>query len=405
VSLIRALLTGKASDNPSLAIAASEASVIRPTRVFSTDIDSGVLYGTPTFDDYIYGTRNVTRREALKVAPVKRARDLIAGAIGQLPLNLYDANNVLTDWSLLDQPEAGIAPSITWTNVVEDLLFHKVAWLKVTNLAWHGRAADVMRLDPETVTIQKQIISTPFGTAEVWPDVPGIIRIDSPNEGILSAGATAIRAVIRLQNAALNYTDGVPPQDWFEPTDSYDPYEDEDVEELLNDWQERRRRRATGYVPAGLAYKTNNLTALDMQLAEARDFATKEIARLTGIDAEDLSVSTTSRTYQNDQDRRRDRLENVLGPYMTAIWQRLSMDDVTPHGYTAHFDTTGYLRLVDLSAAQTDATLVNAGIVSRNEVRAKRGLAPMEGHDVLAPSPTPAVNTPAPAPIQEPTNG
>lgn len=397
VGVIRALFTGKASDNTALALAASSAEIVIPSRTFAVDVDSGVLYGTPSLEDYIYGNYGVTRQEALRVTPVKRARDLIAGAIGQLPLRMYDQNNKVVEWALFEQPESGVARSVTWTKIVENLLFSEVAWLKTTQLAWHGRPAEVQRLDPETVTVQKEYVQHTYGTATVWPEFHGLIRIDSPNEGILTAGASAIRAVTRLQRAALNYVDGVPPQDWFEPTDGYDPYEDEDVEALLTDWQERRRVRSTGYVPAGLAYKVNNLKALDMQLNEAREFATTEIARLTGIDSEELSVSTTSRTYANMQDRRRHFIENVLGPYMTAIEGRLSMDDVTPHGYEVRFDTSSYLRLDDLGAAQTDQILVTAGIVTPNEVRAKRGLEPIAGGDELTVAPVPQ--------ITEPTNG
>lgn len=372
------------------------------SRNFAVDIDSGVLYGTPTLEDYIYGIGKVTRQEALKVTPVKRARDLIAGAIGQLPLRMYDPNNRVIDWSLFTQPEAGTAPSITWTNVVEDLLFFGVAWLKVTHLGWHNRPVEVMRLDPETVPIQKKSVTTECGSVMVWPDVPGMIRIDSPNEGILTAGASAIRAVTRLQRAALNYVDGVPPQDWFEPTDGYDPYDSDQIDELLEDWLARRRARATGYVPSGLKYNVNNLKALDMQLNEAREFATTEIARLTGIDAEELSVSTTSRTYANMQDRRRHRTEDVLGPYTTAIEGRLTMNDVTPQGYASRHDTSGYLRLDDYAAAQTDQILINAGIVTRNEVRAKRGLEPIAGGDEIVTAP--AAPSPAAGTTEEPAN-
>src|SRR3712207_9253373 len=60
-----------------------EAAVSGPE--FSVDIDSGVLNGTPTIDDFIYRTGRISRAEALRVPAVKRARDLICGAIGQFP--------------------------------------------------------------------------------------------------------------------------------------------------------------------------------------------------------------------------------------------------------------------------------------------------------------------------------
>jgi hypothetical protein len=364
---------------------------------FDVDIDSGVLYGTPTLSDYIYGMGRVSRAEALKVPAIKRARDLIAGEIGQLPLRLYDPTGRVTDWPLLAQPEAGIAGAVTWARVVEDLLFDERTWMRVAALGWHGRPVEVTRLDADSVSIVPQTISYGYGSATVWPEVAGLIRIDSPNKGLLEAGAPAIKALIALDRAGLNAATGAPPIDYFTPSDGVDPA-DEDVADFLASWQLARSKRATGYIPAAMTYNVAGWDPEKLQLAEVRKFAIAEIARETGIDAEDLSVSTTSRTYFNAQDRRRNRIESVLGPYMTAIEQRLSMDDVTPHGYTVRFDTSGYLRLDDEAAATTDATLVNAKILTIDEARAKRGLEPSAA---LQGNPDTASNTNT-APDEEP---
>lgn len=349
---------------------------------FASSFDSGVLYGTPTLDDYIFQTGRITRAEALRVPAVKRARDLICGAIGQFTLCLYDpagkpAVNYLPNPFV--QPEPGVAASVTWTRVIEDLLLFERGWLQALSVGWHGRAADFRRLEADTVTLQPEFVYYPYGVAKVWPERPGLIRLDSPNGGLLEASA-AVRACIALERATLNAVDGAPPIDFFTPKDGEDdPWETsaEVKEKLLDPWAEQRRLRSTGYVPAAVKYEVGGWDPEKLQLVEAREFAIKEVARLTGIDAEDLSVSTTSRTYFNGQDRRRTRIEDVLGPYMTAVEGRLSMDDVTPHGYTVRFDTAGYLRLDDLAAAQSDAVLITSKVITRDEARAKRGLEPL----------------------------
>lgn len=354
---------------------------VMTSTTFDVDVDSGVLYGVPSLNDWIYRTGRITRAEALRVPAVKRARDLIAGGIGQFPLRFLDKNGKVDGNftpNLFQQPEQGVAPSVTWTRVVEDMLLFGQAWLKITNLGWHNFPIDFRRLDADTVTIQPQFISYPEGTATVWPETPGLIRIDSPNGGILAASA-AVRACIALERAALNGVEGVPPNDYFTPLDGEDDRwetSEEVAEELLDPWAENRKKRSTAYIPAGLKYVIPEWDAQKLQLAEAREFAIKEVARLTGIDAEDLSVSTTSRTYFNAQDRRRVRIEDVQGTYMTAIEGRLSMPDVSPRGYTADVDTTSYLRLDDLTAAQSDAVLIAAKILTPEEARAKRGLDP-----------------------------
>jgi len=371
---------------------------------FSVDPDSGVLFGVPSLDDWIYRRMTISRAEALRVPAVKRARDLICSGIGQFPLICRDPAGRPTDWSLLDQPEVGVARSVSVTRLVEDMLFDERGWWAHRHIGWHGRPVDVMRLDSASVTIQPQLIRTTYGTATVWPDVAGVIRFDSPNPGLLSA-SPAIRACVALDRATLNYVDGAPPIDFFTPADpNVDPFDTQDeVDEFLDEWEAVRRARGTGYVPGSVKYNVGGWDPEKLQLAAAREFAITEVARLTGVDAEELSVSTTSRTYANMQDRRRHFVENVLGPYMTAIESRLSMDDVTPHGYTVTFDTSAFLRLDDLAAAQADATLISAQVLTPDEARAKRNLEPHAGGAGALPAGTPMPNpAPAPTPVGAP---
>ncbi|MBC7269895.1 MAG: phage portal protein [Streptomyces sp.] len=364
---------------------------------FSVDVDSGVLYGLPSLDDHIYGYGKVSRREALRVPAVKRARDLICGTIGQFPLRLYDAGGKPVDWALLGQPEDGVPGSVSWARVVEGMLLSERAWIRTTHTGWHGRPVQGRVLDPETVTIQPDFVSYREGTATAYAPSAQVIRFDSPNDGVLTAGSRAIRALTRLEVAALNYAEGTPPQDWFESPDGVDPFEDDEhVDEFLDGWTASRRTRATAYVPGGLSYKQNAAKAVDMQLSESRQHAVLEIARLCGVEAEDLGVSTTSRTYFNATDRRRAFLENTLGPFMRAIEERLGMDDVTPHGFTVRFDTSGYLSQDPLTEAQADVMLIGAGVLSIDEVRAKRGLSRVTGDSPSAPA------APEPAALQAP---
>ena len=355
---------------------------LRVGPVFGTTIDSGVLYGTldaPAPWGTLYP--RATRAEAIAVPAIKRARDLIAGTIGQFPLQLIGPNGEREDWALFNQPEANVPPSVTLTQLVEDMLFEGKGWWRVRQVGWHNRPVQVIRLDPRSVSVQPETVNfdsvSGSGTATVWPDDPNLIRFDSPNDALLIASARAIRTLTRLEQAGLNAVEGIPPQDWFTPAEDADPFEDEDeVEEFLDGWAEARKKRRTAYIPAAVNYQTNAMFSPEqLQMAEARQHAVLEIARATGIDPEELSVSTTSRTYANIVERRRDFTELVLGPFMTAIESRLSMDDVTPRGYKVDFDITSFLRANDLTRAQTDVALINAGVIRAQEARETRGIA------------------------------
>lgn len=372
------------------AAAPARVPALRHGPAFSTDIDSGTLYGTPTADQALTGGGRVTRAQAMSVPAVRRARDIICGGLGSLPMRLHGPDNKPVPWELFDQPEPGVASVVTWTRVVDDLFFEGRSWLRILNTGWHGYATDVLRL--ERVAVPEHTISvnteTGSGSATVFKPDGLLIRIDSANDPLLTVGARAIRTLLRLETAALNAAEGIPPADYFQPTDEdsspFDEGEDDDdgeaeaaeVEKFLDSWAAFRRKRSTGWVPPGLQYKSNSINPRDLQLVEAREMAIAEIARLTGVDGEDLGVSTTSRVYFNAQDRRRERLDFTMGGFQRAIESRLSMDDVTPPVHTARFDVSGFVATDDKTAAETDQILIDARVIDPGDARDRRGLAP-----------------------------
>ena len=375
MGLIRDIFAGRSS---ALLDAAAASTDLAPAAspAFGVTIDPGVLYGVQSIDEaltWINGTQRVSRSVAMQVPAIKKARDLICNGIGQLPLVMYGPDGSAVDWALFNQFEAGIARSVSLTRIVEDMLFDARAWLHTTHIGWHNLPVEVLRLEAETVTVQPKLVNVGYGTATVWPDVPGLTRVDSPNDGLLSLGR-AIRTLVLLESGALNSVLGLPPNDYFSPAEGVDPADDDEIVAILDGWQTARQQRRTAYVPAALEYHSNAFNPEQLQLVQAREFAITEIARMTGIDAEELSVPTTSRTYFNGQDRGRERVRNILGPYMRAIEDRFSMDDVTPRLHVVKFDPSAYFQMDDLAAAQADEILVRSKILTRDEARGKRGL-------------------------------
>jgi phage head maturation protease len=309
----------------------------------------------------------VSRAAAMSVPAVKRGRDLICGTLGTLKLKKHDARRRIVPSELLDQPEADVARSVTMTRVVEDMLFEGRAWLRITEFGADGYPSKVVKLDARSVTVRENARvyvgrdGVTQGQAFEWVPDAELIRIDSPNDALLIAGARAIRAALALDRAAGRYADTGMPLGYFTPNDGMDP-EDGDVEEALDDWEDAIARRAWPYL--GAALKANQLqwTPEQLQLASARDYAVLEISRLMGIDPEEVGVSTTSRTYANSEQRRLDLIDFTLSAYVTAIEDRLSMQDVTPPGYTVHAEYGGFLRSDTLSRMQTYETGRRVGV-------------------------------------------
>ena len=415
MGLLRSLVSGR----PDPVLSASRDVVLADGTIFSVDGEtlpdvlpteaSGVslpaeIFGLSNYASPIAPAPRVDRRSALQVAAVKRSRDLIAGSLGTLPLVTVRPDRTIDRTSWLTQPERDVPRSVTMTRTVEDLLLESVAWWFVSGFDYRGFPSEVVRLDPRTVDVQKDsrvrvTLDGRRGIADEWPTDGQLIRFDSPNDPLLVAGARAIRQCLLLDQAAQRYAEGAPPLDYFSPRDGVDVGDDDEIRDILDAWQRARQTRSTGYIPAALEYTNAGWNPEQLQLAEARQHAVLEIARVAGIDPEELGVSTTSRTYANAQDRRKAFLDFTLGAYRAAVEDRLSMGDVTPRGSVVKFDLSDFLRSDDKTRYEAALLGIKAGALTRPEVRAGEGKPPLtaeqEKEAEQMPEPTPSQPTEA----------
>lgn len=327
----------------------------------------------------------VSRKEAVQVPAVKRSRDLIAGSLGQLPLSVVKADLSVEATSWLQQPEKNVPRSVTMTRLVEDLFFEQVAWWRIVETDHRDFPTRVKRLKPDQVSVDED-------QGKVYVDgkhVPDgeLIRFDSPNDGLLIAGARAIRQCLLLDQAAQRYAEGAPPGDYFTPAEGADPFEtpEELQGELLDPWAIARRSRSTAYIPAAVAYHSATFNPEQLELADQRQHAVLEIARVAGVDPEELGVSTTSRTYANQFDRRKNFLDFTLGSYRAAIEDRLSMGDVTVRGSVVRFDLDGFLRSDAKSRFEAYKLGLEVGAIGEDEIRPAEGKPPLPIARAIAP--------------------
>lgn len=308
----------------------------------------------------------VSRREALQVPAVLAGRNRICTTLATLPLNLHGPDRAVRDWPLFAQPDPDIPASVTWALTYEDLLFEAVAWWQVTArsaLGWPTeiRHVPVTSVSPQpfpwrgpadVVTPDLQIPENPEGVYVDGVYVPNkdIIRFDSPNPPLLVHAARAIRTALKLDATSSRYANEPVGIGYFMSDDGSNPFEDEDdpeaaVAAFLADWGRARSTNSWGWVPPGVKLGDGiGFSPRDLQLADARQHAVLEIARAMLIDPEDLGVSTTSRTYNNREDRLRDFLNVTLGGYVSCVQDRLSMKDVSPRGSYARISLDGFLR-------------------------------------------------------------
>jgi len=345
----------------------------------------------------------VSREAALSVAPVRRGRNQLC-AIATLPIVQLNQSNVVQRNPLFEQIDPDVANVVTLAQTIEDLIFDAIAWWEITAVDAFDYPVHACRRDPGTVSLtpptHRSLSPLPHGQdprgASVWIDgrevsATRVIRFDSPNPGITNGGgAKAIRRWLLLDASAGMYASDPRPLDYFSPAEGAEEIKDGEVQKILARWRDARKKRSTGWIPASMKYNTVDApTPQQMQLVELQKQATLEIANLLGLDPEDLGVSTTSRTYANAVDRRRDRLNDVLAPYMLAITQRLSMGDVTRRGHRVILDLEDYLK-----SNPTEQLAVHKGyheidVLTRDEIRHAIGRPPLPPEEKPAPAPDP----------------
>lgn len=347
---------------------------------------------------------SIGRLEALSVPAVLRGRNLIC-SISTLPLVQYGPDRQPVQNPLFVQLDSDIPNVTTLAQTVEDLLFEGVAWWRITAFGWDGFPVSVQHLNPGQVSLQPPNGRTPSPLpagydprgAVVYVDgrpVPWsqMIRFDSPNPALLKVGGRAIRRALLLDRLAAMYANDPRPLDYFTPADDAVPADDDAVITMLNDWNAARKTRSTAFVPAAVKYNTvSTPSPTELQLAELQKQAALDIANALGVDPEDLGISTTSRTYANATDRRQDRINDVLHPFMLAITHRLSMGDVTKRGHYVEFDTDAYLRADPMTRVLVQEKYLAMGLVTKDQIAKEENL------------PTPAASAPAaqPEPVQE----
>lgn len=362
----------------------------RPSRQFSGVQVTGAL--AALVDATISGqTAPVDRATALSVPAMLRGRNLIC-SIATLPLVQHGPDGSIVRSPFLEQIDPDVPNVVTLAQTIEDLLFDGIAWWRVlaydqTNL----RPVRARRVDPSAVSLRPpsgRRAPLPSGQdprdAMVWVDgrpVPAgeMIRFDSPNPPVLTAAARSIRRAILLERLASVFARNPRPLDYFEPADFVDEDpDDEDIKEFLSQWQAYRLRNSTGYVPRGFKYQSvSQPSPAELQLVELQARAALDIANALGVDPEELGVSTTSRTYANVVDRRRDKINDVLSPYMLAVTQRLSMGDVTVRGYSVQFDLDNYLKSNPTERWSAHRAALELRVATREEVRQREGWGPM----------------------------
>ena len=137
------------------------------------------------------------------------------------------------------------------------------------------------------------------------------------------------------------------------------------------------------FLPFDIDFQPLTQNAKDAQMIETRLFNVSEIARFFNISPvllQDLSKSS----YSTVEAANLQFLTQTLLPYISIIESEFNRKLVGEENIFIDLDEREFLRTDSQSTANYYVTLVNAGILSRNEVREQLGYNKVEGADELA---------------------
>jgi HK97 family phage portal protein len=330
--------------------------------------------------------RSTNRADAMTVPAVARARNLVCGTIASMPLEVFVTDQATQErrqappmpW--VEQPQVDIPRMTTLAYTVDSLWFYGRAYWMVTEIYQEdGRPRRFRWVDPLDITfdvdLQTGLVVRYYYKTTPTPasGVGSLVVFTSIDEGLLVRAGQTIQTALELERSSLEFARHPAPSITLKNTGVDLP--SDQVQALLDRWRESRRASggSVAYLSAALEMDSVGFSPKDLAMVEAREFIVLELARATGLPAGLLSADVGSMTYQSVQAERRALVDLALQPYMSAIEQRLSMDDVTPRGTTLMFTPSDFLRATPIEEAQLLSVLLDREVITIDEARRRIG--------------------------------
>ena len=331
---------------------------------------------------YQYILPRLSRKNAMSVPSVARARNLICGTVASIPLEYYNKSTgeVIAPPRWITQLAKNQPSFVTLTWCVDSLLFYGVTYLLVTErYAEDGRPAAFEWIANPRVTFTTDlegIMVTQYYIDAKAIDMNDIVTIQGFDEGVLERASGTIQAAIDVDRAA-GVNSAQPQPAGFIKNSGADLPANE-VQGLLAAWKRSRQNNSTAYLTSTLDYQPVTFSPKDMMYNDSVQNLSTQIARAMNVPAYYLSADqNTTMTYANVQDERKQFYALSIEPYIQAIQTRLSMNDISTAGHEVRFavyDT--FLKSDPLVELQVIEKLLTLGLVTPEQAMGMTDLTP-----------------------------
>jgi len=331
---------------------------------------------------YNYIIPRISRKDAMSVPSVARARNLICGTVASIPLEYYSkaTGEVIAPPRWISQLAKNQPSFVTLTWIVDSLLFYGISYLRVTEryaedgrpsaFEWVANARVTFTTDLEGIMVtQYYIDAAPI-------DMNDIVTIQGFDEGVLERGSRTIQSAIDVERAAAQNSANPQPAGFLKNSGADLPAAE--VSGLLSAWKRARQNNSTAYLTSTLDYSPVAFSPKDMMYNEAIQNLSTQIARVCNVPSYYLSSDqNTTMTYANVQDERKQFYALSIEPYIQAIQSRLSMNDISTSGHEVRFAVSDtFLKQDPLVEIQVLEKLLTLGLITTEQAMSMTDLTP-----------------------------
>ena len=350
-------------------------------------MDTTYGYGSfNTNSSFGYNGIGIDRNFALQVSSVARCRNLVAGVISSIDLGLYkkSTGEKLGSPVWLEQPDQRQPRSVTIAATVDSLIFYSVAYWRCTSLyADDGRPSGFEWVANNRVTYTTNKYGTEvqdyFVDGQLVPmsGIGSLVTFQSLLPGVLQSASTTIRAAWDVQKAAA-VSAATPMATTILKNNGADLPESQ-IQGILAGWNSARRNRSTAYLTSTLSAENIGFSPKEMGYVDFSQYLATEISRAMNVPSYLISADmNNSMTYQNILDGRKEFVAYSLQPYISAIEDRLSMNDITNSSNQVRFavDDT-FLRVDAKDRLDIIEKMLNLDLIDVEQARQMEQLTPL----------------------------
>ena len=350
-------------------------------------MDTTFGYGSfNTNSAFGYNGVGIDRNFALQVSSVARCRNLVAGVISSIDLSLYkkSTGEKLGSPVWLEQPDQRQPRSVTIAATVDSLMFYAVAYWRVTSLyADDGRPSgfEWVAKNRDTYTTNKYgtEVNDYFVDGQLVPmsGIGSLVTFQSLLPGVLQSASTTIKAAWDVQKAAA-VSAATPMATTILKNNGADLPESQ-IQGILAGWNSARRNRSTAYLTSTLSAENIGFSPKEMGYVDFSQYLATEISRAMNVPSYLISADmNNSMTYQNILDGRKEFVAYSLQPYISAIEDRLSMNDITNSQNQVRFavDDT-FLRVDAKDRLDIIEKMLNLDLIDVDQARSMEQLTPL----------------------------